>query len=82
MSNLLPFSALHVTVGVTSELSVATASVHTTKAVGMLKSVSIVWLVGQITVGASVSTKESGYSGLQKDTTLMFSGRPELFKIT
>ena len=55
ISNWLPFCALQVTVGVSLELSVATGSVQTTNAVDLLRSVSSVWLVGQITVGASVS---------------------------
>ena len=58
-SNWLSFIALQVTVGVSLELSVATGSVQITNAVDLLRSVSIVWLVGQITEGASVSVKES-----------------------
>ena len=59
MLNLLPFSTLHVTVVVIFELSVVNRVVQTTIAVERLRSFSISWLGGQITVGASVSVKES-----------------------
>ena len=55
ISNRLPFSTLHVTLGVRLELSVATGSFQTTMTVEMLRSVAIVWSVGQVTLGASVS---------------------------
>ena len=55
ISNLVPFAALHETIGVSLELSVETGAVQSTAAVGLLKSVPAVRSIGQINVGASVS---------------------------
>ena len=59
ISKRLPDSMLHVTLGVTPELSVTFGSFQTAGAVDAFKAVSFVWFTGQIrNIGSSVSIWE------------------------